>query len=59
MGAKGISYLLKFLAQGIACPRKVIINSDKKVIEVQNAKFLANVNTQEEFEKALEDVNKI
>lgn len=40
--------LLSYLAQGISCPRKVLINSDVKVIEVAD-KLIANVNTPEEY----------
>ena len=40
--------MLQFLAQGISCPRKVLINSDVKLVEVEDD-FITNVNTPEEF----------
>ena len=46
---KAYPILLSYLSQGISCPRKVLINSDVKIIEVED-KLIANVNTPEEFE---------
>ena len=40
--------LLSFLAQGISCPRKVLINSDIELLDVPNVEALMNVNTPEE-----------
>lgn len=40
--------LLSFLAQGISCPRKVLINSDIELLNVPNIAALSNVNTPEE-----------
>jgi molybdenum cofactor guanylyltransferase len=40
--------LLSFLAQGISCPRKVLINSDIELLDVPNIDALMNVNTPEE-----------
>ena len=40
--------LLSFLAQGISCPRKVLINSDIELLDVPNVDALMNVNTPEE-----------
>ncbi len=37
--------MLSFLTQGYSCPRKVLINSDVKLIEVADQKFMMNVNT--------------
>ena len=45
--------LLQFLARGYSCPRKVLINSDVKEIEVSDHSFMLNVNTPEEFEAFL------
>jgi len=39
---------LQFLAQGYACPRKVLINSDVELIELPNENWLRNANTPEE-----------
>lgn len=40
--------LLQFLAQGYSCPRKVLINSDVKVVQPERPEVLRNVNTPEE-----------
>lgn len=45
---KAYPILLNYLAQGISCPRKILINSDVKIIEVAD-KLITNVNTLEEF----------
>lgn len=45
---KAYPIMLQFLAQGISCPRKVLINSNVKLVEV-NDEFITNVNTLEEF----------
>ena len=47
---KAYPVLLSYLAQGISCPRKVLINSDVKIIEVAD-KLITNVNTPEEFKR--------
>lgn len=44
--------LLHFLTLGYSCPRKVLINSEVKEIEVPNEQVLLNVNTPEEKEQA-------
>lgn len=43
--------LLMFLAQGYACPRKVLINNDVKQIEMQHKLEMTNVNTPGERRK--------
>ena len=40
--------LLQFLALGYACPRKMLINSDVRVIELADGTPLTNANTPEE-----------
>ncbi|MEO1434752.1 MAG: NTP transferase domain-containing protein [Bacteroidota bacterium] len=45
--------LLEFLAQGFACPRKVLINSDVHLIDAPNPKALQNINTPEEYDAFL------
>lgn len=45
---KAYLHLLQFLAQGVSCPRKVLINSDTQLLEVPNPAALTNVNTPEE-----------
>jgi len=49
--------LLEFLAQGISCPRKVLINSDVKIVDV-NDELILNVNTPEEFNIVKKDLLK-
>lgn len=44
--------LLQFLTLGYSCPRKVLINSDIKEIEVPHQQVLMNVNTPEEKNQA-------
>ncbi len=48
---KSYPVLLSFLSQGYSCPRKVLINSDIKLLQVQNTEALTNVNTPEDLEK--------
>ena len=45
---KSYMVLLQFLAQGYACPRKVLINSDVELLELPNENWLRNANTPEE-----------
>lgn len=49
--------LLHFLSQGISCPRKVLINSDVKLVEVDD-ELITNVNTPEEFTAVKKDLHK-
>jgi molybdenum cofactor guanylyltransferase len=48
---KSYPILLQFLAQGISCPRKVLINSDVELLEAPNPQVLMNVNTLAEYEE--------
>lgn len=54
---KAYPILLQFLAQGISCPRKVLINSDVKLVEVDDD-FITNVNTPEEFSAVKKELGK-
>ena len=45
--------LMQFLTQGYSCPRKVLINSDVEIVQPNDPNILKNVNTPEEFDKAL------
>jgi molybdopterin-guanine dinucleotide biosynthesis protein A len=45
---KSYATMLSFLAQGYSCPRKVLINSDARMIQAPNPEKLTNVNTPEE-----------
>jgi molybdenum cofactor guanylyltransferase len=42
---KSYPILLQFLAQGISCPRKVLINSDIQILSVTSPETLMNANT--------------
>lgn len=50
---KSIFRLLHFLAQGLACPRKVLVNSDTELVEAENPDALTNVNNPREYELAM------
>lgn len=54
---KAYSILLQYLAQGYSCPRKVLINSDVEVVEIDDS-FIRNINTPEEFEVAKKELSK-
>jgi len=51
--------LLRFLALGYSCPRKVLINSNVKEILPSDDEKLFNANTKEEAEMALERINNL
>jgi len=53
---KAYPILLQYLAQGYSCPRKMLINSDVEIVEVDDA-FIRNVNTPEEFEEAKKEIS--
>ena len=48
---KAYPILLQYLAQGYSCPRKILINSDVEIVEVED-NFIQNINTPEEFQEA-------
>ena len=48
---KAYPVLLSYLAQGYSCPRKVLINSDVEIIEVDDD-LIRNINTPEEYQEA-------
>lgn len=54
---KAYGKLLQYLAQGYSCPRKMLINSDVKIIEIEDT-FIRNINTPEDFETASEEIKK-
>ncbi len=47
---KAYPRLLSYLSQGYSCPRKVLINSNIKLLRAIDSKALTNVNTPEELE---------
>ncbi|TMM32448.1 molybdenum cofactor guanylyltransferase [Polaribacter aestuariivivens] len=53
---KAYAILLQYLAQGYSCPRKMLINSDVEIVEIDDS-FIRNVNTPEEFEMAKKEIN--
>lgn len=54
---KSYPILLQYLAQGYSCPRKMLINSDVEIVEVEDS-FIRNINTPEEFELAKKEIGK-
>jgi molybdopterin-guanine dinucleotide biosynthesis protein A len=55
---KAYPRLLAFLAEGYSCPRKVLINSDCEIIEIEDERIITNINTKEEY-KRLKDNGRI
>ena len=53
---KAYPMLLQYLAQGYSCPRKMLINSDVEIVEI-DASLILNVNTPEAFEAAKKEIN--
>ena len=51
---KSYPVLLDFLGRGYTCPRKVLINSDKTILQPPISHALMNVNTPEDAKKAKE-----
>jgi molybdopterin-guanine dinucleotide biosynthesis protein A len=54
---KAYPILLQYLAQGYSCPRKVLINSDVEIVEIDDD-FIRNINTPEEFDVAKKEIIK-
>ena len=54
---KAYPILLSYLAQGYSCPRKVLINSEVEIIEVDD-NLIRNINTPEEYEEAVKEIQK-
>ena len=52
---KAYPILLQYLAQGYSCPRKMLINSDVEIVEVDDD-LIRNINTPEEYQKAKEEL---
>lgn len=53
---KAYGKLLQYLAQGYSCPRKMLINSDVEIIEVDD-NLIRNINTPEDYKEATKEVN--
>lgn len=56
---KAYHSLLNFLALGYSCPRKVLINSDVKVIPISDDQILMNVNNPKDLKKAKQIIETI
>ena len=54
---KAYTKLLQYLAQGYSCPRKMLINSDIEIIEIDDS-LIRNINTPEEFKVAEKEIYK-
>lgn len=54
---KAYPILLSYLAQGYSCPRKVLINSDVQIVEVEDS-FIRNINTPQEYDSAYKEINR-
>ncbi|ARV15462.1 NTP transferase domain-containing protein [Polaribacter sp. SA4-12] len=55
---KAYPILLQYLAQGYSCPRKVLINSDVEIVEIDDD-FIRNINTPIDFDTAKNEINKL
>ena len=53
---KSYTLLLNYLAQGYSCPRKILLNSDVGIIEIED-NLIRNINTPEEFKAAYKEIN--
>lgn len=54
---KSYPVLLQYLALGVSCPRKVLINNEVEIIDIDN-RFITNVNTPDEYLKVKEEIEK-
>lgn len=52
---KAYPILLNYLAQGYSCPRKILINSDVEIVEIDDA-IIRNINTPQEFKTVKEEL---
>ena len=52
---KAYPVLLHYLAQGYSCPRKMLINSDVAIVEVEDM-LIRNINTPEEYKQAIKEL---
>tara|TARA_R110002126_G_scaffold291790_1_gene458422 strand:+ start:3248 stop:4399 length:1152 start_codon:yes stop_codon:yes gene_type:complete len=53
---KAYPILLQYLAQGYSCPRKMLINSDVEIVEIDD-NLIRNVNTPKEYEVVKREIN--
>ena len=52
---KAYPILLQYLAQGYSCPRKMLINNDVEIVEIDDD-LIRNINTPEEFEAVKKEI---
>lgn len=50
---KAKNRLVSFFNNNIVCPRKILINSKPRLLKLKNKKALDNINTPEEYQKAV------
>lgn len=50
--------MLQFLSMGYSCPRKVLINSDVKLLTIPDVKELRNVNDPDAYEQSLAELGR-
>jgi molybdopterin-guanine dinucleotide biosynthesis protein A len=55
---KAYPILLQYLAQGYSCPRKMLINSEVEIVEIDDD-FIRNINTPEAFEDAKKEIQEL
>ena len=55
--ARGYEHFISIFKQGARCPRKTLTKSDTHFIVAQNPRWLDNVNTPQEYQQALKDLN--
>ena len=53
---KSYTLLLNYLALGYSCPRKVLINADVEIVEIED-QYIRNINTPEDFNAAFKEIN--
>lgn len=53
---KSYPLLLNYLSQGYSCPRKVLINAEVEVVEIDD-NFIRNINTPADFKAAQKEIN--
>ena len=53
---KSYPLLLQYLGQGYSCPRKVLINTEVKLVEPPEKKELFNANHPEEYAAAINEL---
>jgi molybdopterin-guanine dinucleotide biosynthesis protein A len=51
---KSVFRMMHFLAQGLTCPRKVLLNSDTELVEPANPTALVNANDPEGYREAID-----